>query len=160
MDKRNARALADRRIDFRIGINVGDTIVDGDDALGDGVNVAARLEALADAGGICVSGVVRDQVRDKLGVVFEALGAREVKNMARPIEEAGDDRRSGPHPQGRHGARGKRAEIRQPDGRSCSIRSAARRASQEAPLFVRASMPHGHPLRIRLPGNQGPGART
>ena len=73
-------------IDFRIGINVGDIIIDGDDIFGDGVNVAARLEALADPGGICVSRVVRDQVLDKLSFAFEDLGAQEVKNIARPVE--------------------------------------------------------------------------
>ena len=71
---------------FRIGINVGDIIIDGDDIFGDGVNVAARLEALADPGGICVSRAVRDQVLDKLSFAFEDLGAQEVKNIARPVE--------------------------------------------------------------------------
>src|SRR6267154_4495111 len=66
MDEQNAAIPIDRRIEFRIGINVGDVIIDGDDIYGDGVNVAARLEALAAPGGICVSRVVRDQVRDKL----------------------------------------------------------------------------------------------
>ncbi len=76
----------DKRLDFRIGINVGDIIIDGDDIFGDGVNVAARLEALADPGGICVSRNVRDQVLDKLSFAFEDLGAQEVKNIARPVD--------------------------------------------------------------------------
>jgi class 3 adenylate cyclase len=75
-----------QRLDFRIGINVGDIIIDGDDIFGDGVNVAARLEALADPGGICVSRVVRDQVLDKLSFTFEDLGAQQVKNIARPVD--------------------------------------------------------------------------
>src|SRR5207237_9502213 len=75
----------DRRIEFRIGINVGDIIFDGDDIFGDGVNVAARLEALADPGGIMVSGVVHDQVRDKLSFGFEDMGEQAVKNIARPV---------------------------------------------------------------------------
>jgi class 3 adenylate cyclase/TolB-like protein/tetratricopeptide (TPR) repeat protein len=83
---RNARLPAERRIDFRIGINVGDIIIDGDDIYGDGVNVAARLEALAEPGGICVSKAVRDQVVDKLRFAFEDLGARTVKNIARPVD--------------------------------------------------------------------------
>jgi class 3 adenylate cyclase len=72
-------------IRFRIGINLGDIIIDEADIFGDGVNVAARLEGLADPGGICVSRIVRDQVRDKLGCGFEDLGPRQVKNIARPV---------------------------------------------------------------------------
>jgi class 3 adenylate cyclase len=86
MAARNVSTVADQRIDFRIGINVGDIIIDGDDIYGDGVNVAARLQALADPGGICVSRVVRDQVLDKLSFTFENLGAQAVKNIARPVE--------------------------------------------------------------------------
>ena len=86
MAERNADVAPDKRLDFRIGINVGDIIIDGDDIFGDGVNVAARLEALADPGGICVSRVVRDQVLDKLNFTFEDLGAQDVKNIARPVE--------------------------------------------------------------------------
>src|ERR1019366_8202164 len=72
-------------IEFRIGINVGDIIFDGDDIFGDGVNVAARLEALGDPGGIMVSGVVHDQVRDKLSFGFEDMGEQAVKNIVRPV---------------------------------------------------------------------------
>ena len=86
MAERNAGIAPDRRIDFRIGINVGDIIIDGDDIFGDGVNIAARLEALAEPGGICVSRVVRDQVQDKLSFTFEDLGTRQAKNIARPID--------------------------------------------------------------------------
>ncbi len=73
------------RIRFRLGINLGDVIVEDGDIYGDGVNVAARLEALAEPGGICVSGAIHDQVRDKLPILFEDLGPHEVKNIARPI---------------------------------------------------------------------------
>jgi adenylate cyclase len=75
----------DRRIRFRIGINLGDVIVEGDDIFGDGVNVAARLEALAEPGGICVSGTVRDHVGDRLPYTFDDLGEQQVKNIARPV---------------------------------------------------------------------------
>ncbi|MBV8090855.1 MAG: adenylate/guanylate cyclase domain-containing protein [Alphaproteobacteria bacterium] len=85
MAERNADVPPDRRIEFRIGINVGDIIKDGRDIYGDGVNVAARLEALAEPGGICVSRVVRDQVRDKLAFSFEDMGEQRVKNIARPV---------------------------------------------------------------------------
>jgi TolB-like protein/class 3 adenylate cyclase/DNA-binding winged helix-turn-helix (wHTH) protein/Tfp pilus assembly protein PilF len=75
----------DQRIKFRIGINLGDVIAERGDIFGDGVNVAARLEALAEAGGICVSGVVRDQIRDKLPLLLDDRGEQNVKNIARPI---------------------------------------------------------------------------
>ncbi len=75
----------ERRIKFRIGINLGDVIAEGGDIFGDGVNVAARLETLAEPGGICVSGVVRDQIRDKLPFPLEDLGEQSVKNIVRPV---------------------------------------------------------------------------
>jgi adenylate cyclase len=75
----------ERRIRFRIGINLGDVIADGDDIIGDGVNVAARLESLADPGSICLSRTVRDQIRDKLPYQLEDLGDRSVKNIVRPV---------------------------------------------------------------------------
>jgi adenylate cyclase len=85
MAERNEQVPAERRIELRIGINVGDIIGDGDDIFGDGVNVAARLEGMADPGGICVSRAVRDPVRDKLAFSFEDLGEISAKNIARPI---------------------------------------------------------------------------
>ncbi len=85
MAERNADVAPDRRIEFRIGINVGDIIRDENDIYGDGVNVAARLETLAEPGGILVSRNVHDQVRDKLNFGFEDLGEQAVKNIARPI---------------------------------------------------------------------------
>ena len=75
----------ERRIRFRIGINLGDVIVEEHDIFGDGVNVAARLEGLAEPGGICVSRMVRDNVRDKLDLVFEDIGEQNVKNIARLV---------------------------------------------------------------------------
>jgi adenylate cyclase len=85
MIDREPQVPEDRRIRFRIGINLGDIIVDGDDIFGDGVNVAARLEALSDPGGLCISRMVRDQVRDKLAYAFDDLGEQSVKNIARPV---------------------------------------------------------------------------
>jgi adenylate cyclase len=82
---RNDSVPKESRIEFRIGINLGDVIIDEQDIYGDGVNVAARLEALAEPGGICVSRVVRDQVRDKVDFGFEDLGEQQVKNIARPV---------------------------------------------------------------------------
>jgi len=75
----------ERRIRFRVGINLGDVIAEDGDIFGDGVNVAARLEALADPGGICISRMVRDQIRDKLPYAFADLGEQSVKNIARPV---------------------------------------------------------------------------
>jgi adenylate cyclase len=86
MARRNADMSPARWIQFRIGINLGDVIVEENDIFGDGVNVAARLEALAEPGGICVSGAVCDQVGGRLeDVVFEDIGEQSVKNIARPI---------------------------------------------------------------------------
>src|SRR5580693_1851472 len=75
----------ERRIRFRIGINLGDVIAERDDIYGDGVNIAARLEALAKPGGVCISRVVRDQIRDKLPYPFEDRGEQSVKNIARSV---------------------------------------------------------------------------
>ena len=86
MRRRNADIPEDHRIVLRIGINQGDIIVDGDDIYGDGVNVAARLEEIAEPGGICISRMVRDAIRDKLLYELEDLGEQELKNIARPVE--------------------------------------------------------------------------
>ncbi len=85
MGRRNEAVPEDHRIVYRVGINQGDIIVDGDDIHGDGVNVAARLEAMAEPGGICISHKVRDEIRDKLPYALEDLGEVEVKNIARPV---------------------------------------------------------------------------
>ena len=85
MARRNLDVAADRRIEFRVGVNLGDIIVQDNDIFGDGVNIAARLEHLADPGGICVSNAVRDQVLEKVDVGFEDLGEQSVKNIGRPI---------------------------------------------------------------------------
>ena len=85
MRERNCDTPEDQRICYRIGINVGDVVPDGEDLLGDGVNVAARLEALASPGGVLLSRTVRDQIRDKLDIPLEDLGEVRVKNLTRPV---------------------------------------------------------------------------
>src|SRR4029078_8201007 len=90
MARRNTDVAPARWIQFRIGINLGDISVEDNDIFGDGVNVAARLEMIAEPGGICVSGAVRDQVGERLDdVAFEDLGEQNVKNIARPIRVFG-----------------------------------------------------------------------
>src|SRR5215470_4730434 len=86
MAERNRATREDKRIEFRIGINLGDVILEGDDIYGDGVNLAARLEALAEPGAVFVSNTVYDQVRDRLPLSFEDLGEKRVKNIARPLQ--------------------------------------------------------------------------
>ena len=85
MLERNADVPQERRIEFRVGINLGDIIIDGGDIYGDGVNVAARLEGIAEPGGICVSGRVQEDARGKLDVAFEDIGEQQLKNIARPV---------------------------------------------------------------------------
>src|SRR6267154_2587127 len=85
MIDRELEVTDERRITFRIGINLGDVIVEEHDIFGDGVNIAARLEALAEPGGICISRTVREQIRDKLPYPFEDRGEQSVKNIARPV---------------------------------------------------------------------------
>jgi adenylate cyclase len=85
MVERNAAIPADERIEFRVGINLGDVIAEAEDIFGDGVNIAARLETLAEPGGVFVSNTVYDHVRDRLPIAFEDLGEQQVKNIARPV---------------------------------------------------------------------------
>jgi len=83
--EKNAELPERRRMVFRIGINIGDVIVEGDAIYGDGVNIAARLESLADPGGICMSGTAYDQVRRKPGLAYEFMGEQQVKNISEPV---------------------------------------------------------------------------
>jgi class 3 adenylate cyclase/pimeloyl-ACP methyl ester carboxylesterase len=85
MVRRNAGIPQDKQIVFRIGINVGDIIIDGDDIFGDGVNIAARLETLCEPGGVCISRTANDQIRDKLSLAFADLGEQAVKNISRAV---------------------------------------------------------------------------
>src|SRR5579864_4287607 len=80
-----AKLPPERRMEFRIGVNLGDVMVEGDQIYGDGINVAARLESLAHPGGICVSGKVHEEIRSKLPLGYEDLGEQTVKNIAHPV---------------------------------------------------------------------------
>jgi hypothetical protein len=97
MAARNDATAEDERIQFRVGINSGDVIVEDDDIHGDGVNIAARLEGIAEPGGICVSGIVHDQVQGRLDCAFADIGERSLKNITRPVRvypaRAPEDRR-------------------------------------------------------------------
>src|SRR5262245_1597741 len=85
MDDRNTDVPTEKRIEFRVGINVGDVVVEGEDLLGDSVNVAARLEGIAEPGGICISESAYQQVRDKVDVRFQDAGEQQLKNIPRPV---------------------------------------------------------------------------
>ena len=85
LKQNNAELPENRRMEFRIGVNLGDVIADGERIYGDGVNIVARVESLADGGGICISGTVYDQVENKLRVEYQYLGAKEVKNITKPV---------------------------------------------------------------------------
>jgi adenylate cyclase len=89
MLERNGAIPEGKRIVFRIGINIGDIIIDGKDIFGDGVNIAARLESICEPGGLCISDIARDQVRDKLPLTFADCGEQQVKNIARPVRVFG-----------------------------------------------------------------------
>ncbi len=82
---KNAALPENRKMEFRIGINLGDVIEDGDQIYGDGVNIAARIEGLADGGGICISETVHDQIENKLALGYNFIGKHSVKNIAKPV---------------------------------------------------------------------------
>src|SRR5262249_53920516 len=85
LQRRNADLPVARRLEFRVGLNLGDVVVEGADLLGDGVNIAARLQEVAAPAGICLSGAVRDQIEGKLDFPLAALGERPIKNIPRPV---------------------------------------------------------------------------
>jgi class 3 adenylate cyclase len=85
MDQRNEDVPVDRRMLFRLGINLGDILIEGDDILGDGVNIAARLEVIAEPGGICISSSAYEQVQGKVNVEFADMGEQRLKNIDRPV---------------------------------------------------------------------------
>ncbi len=82
---RNAELPVARRVEFRIGINLGEVVVEGDEIYGDGVNIAVRLEGLAEAGGICISEVVYDQIKNRLALGYESMGEQTLKNIEKPV---------------------------------------------------------------------------
>jgi Adenylate and Guanylate cyclase catalytic domain len=96
---RETALVQERRIEFRVGINLGDIVVEGDDILGDGVNIAARLEAIAAPGGICLSRAAFDQVEGKIATAFTDLGNRQLKNIAQPVHVFAIDLLDSPKPQ-------------------------------------------------------------
>jgi adenylate cyclase len=128
---RNAQTPEDRRMFFRIGINLGDIVVEGDRIYGDGVNIAARLEAMADPGGICISRTAFDQIEDKLPLGYEYLGEKTLKNIVKPVrayrvllepEETAPSvnnteyaRHSEKHKKTRHRIKGRRAKPEERD---------------------------------------------
>jgi len=85
MTEREADVAEERRIQYRVGVNLGDIVIEGDDIFGDGVNIAARLQEIAEPGGICLSGTAYDQLKSKVEVGYEFLGERQVKNIAEPV---------------------------------------------------------------------------
>ena len=85
LGERNIELSENRRMQFRIGINLGDVVEEGERIYGDGVNIAARMEGLAEVGGICISGKVYEEVKNKLGLEYEYLGEQEVKNIPEPV---------------------------------------------------------------------------
>jgi adenylate cyclase len=96
---RNAELPADRQMHYRIGINVGDVVVEGERIYGDGVNIAARLEGLAEPGGICISGTVHDHIENKLALGYEYIGEQAVKNIIKPVRVYRVQREPRPAPQ-------------------------------------------------------------
>src|SRR5262245_34864116 len=82
---RNVDLPLERKMEFRIGINLGDVVVEGERIYGDGVNIAARMESLAEGGGICISAIVHDQIENKLALAYQDLGEKTVKNIAKPV---------------------------------------------------------------------------
>jgi len=132
MLSRNAEEPEDKHIVFRIGINVGDIIIDGEDIFGDGVNIAARLESLCAPGGLCISRTANDQVRDKLPLSFADLGEQTVKNIAHRSAYLGWRRKKsrGCPRQSCH----ERLRRRSPLGKSCRLLAAGRSGSP-LPLF-------------------------
>src|SRR5713226_22503 len=82
---KNAKFPTDRRVEFRIGINLGEVVVEGEEIYGDGVNIAVRLEGLAEAGGICIAEVVYDQVKNRLALGYESMGEQTLKNIEKPV---------------------------------------------------------------------------
>ena len=86
LKERNKDIAENRRMEFRIGVNLGDVVEEGDTILGDGVNIAARVQSLAEAGGICITGTAYDQIKNKLALGYEYVGEQTVKNIKEPVK--------------------------------------------------------------------------
>src|SRR5215471_13456674 len=108
---RNDHLPEDQRMWFRIGINLGDVIVQGSDLLGDGVNVAARIQTVAEPGGVCVSGSVYDQIQNKLSLQFRQLGEKSFKNISQPVRTFSIDTEGVPAPRVAGGSRMRRGAL-------------------------------------------------
>ena len=147
---------ADRRIVFRIGINLGDVVVEGDDLLGDGVNVAARLEQLCEPGGVLVSGTAYDQLQGKLGLPLEFTGEQRVKNIERPVRayRVRLDGKPARRPILRRSAprHGRAVAARPGPGRSCRLADVAGLAQGHEP-------PSGRRSALCRPGRLGAATR-
>ena len=152
MARRNADVACERQISFRIGINLGDVIIEEGDIFGDGVNLAARLQTLAEPGGICVSLAVREQLGDRLDIGFEDLGEQTVKNISRPVRvfkvllERGDEAAAGDSARALRARGGREAHDRRP-----ALRQHERR-SRAGILRRRAHRGHHH-RAVALPGS-------
>ena len=141
MAGRNAAIADDKRIVFRIGINVGDIIIDGDDIFGDGVNIAARLEALCEPGGVCISRAANEQIRDKLSLSFADLGEQAMKNISRAVGVYGLGGKR------HHGAAGQRARWARRSRRG-RLPPTSRRSTSARPATA-CSSPMPKPAGVR-----------
>jgi adenylate cyclase len=158
----NAGGAVNEPMELRIGVHVGDVMVDGENLLGDGVNIAARLESLAEPGAICVSAVVRDQVGNKLPLAFEDLGGQQVKNIAQRDPGVPGSRRKAAG-SARHGAAAPRQAvdrsvvIRQYEQRSGAgvLRRRDRRRRNHRAIAVPLAVRHRPQLVLHLQGARG-----
>jgi len=154
MAQRNNPISDDLRIAFRIGVHIGDVMVEGDDLYGDGVNIAARLEAIADVGGVCISGAAHDEIETKLDLTFRALGPQTLKNIPRPVVAYAVDVR------GMSGVTSKQASLKQ-DIRYCRTPKGVRLAYSvvgKGPPLVRCGRRFTHLEYELRTGSKYPGA--
>ena len=156
--ERQAEMPADRRIVFRIGVNLGDVVVEGDDLLGDGVNVAARLEQLCEPGGVLVSGTAYDQLQGKLGLPLEFTGEQRVKNIERPVR-AYRVRLDGKAPRVSPAAARPRARCGRARRCACVVAARGRRGGGCRARPSAAAGPVVAVLPFADPGGRGPAPR-
>ena len=149
---RNDHLAPDERMQFRIGVNLGDVIVQGTDLLGDGVNVAARIQTAAEPGGVCVSGSVYDQIRNKLSLEFHAMGERTFKNITQPVRvfSIGDDA----------GGSVRAAAATAPPATPAAAPAPPRRTRSGPPRSLRRAARRVGPRCLRQPGPAGAAGRT